>query len=484
MSTYRAQNALRKVAVDWASVGRHAAYGGGGALAGMGVNALLGNKSLASYLTSGAIGGAGGIGLDFLAKALEKKYGSVAAAIGLAPRKTEGSGFNMPDDYTATEVGAAGGAALGVTLEGRKAYQRAHRRSLRVKARLDLAEKQYGKQSAEYQKLKADYDSAMGALKQEEAALRAAGRKSTRKPTMPGAEPTAPTLETVRDLPNKRTITQNLRANGTIVETPMPQMPQLLQVDESLRPGEMPNYQTVIKQLRADAKAAERNMYDRTGTRGLAPNPALEEAAAFGARTARERLLSVENAERSAIADWHNRSNTFYAHQAGVRDANNTAKMKFGNDVRNWVESRRAGRNLVDRIYYDVMGLRAGELDRNAAKMAQFNSEQAAFKEQVRRAAEEDMARRRAHAENVSRHERLVANQRAQQALGEAPVAPNAPNRKAIAKAERKRFAQKGAGWRNLGKGALKTALLSALFSVGGGLVDTARANTGFVYGR
>lgn len=61
MSTLRAQYALRKVAFNWAKLGERAAYGAGGAGVGLATNALLGNKSLASYLTGGALGLGGGL---------------------------------------------------------------------------------------------------------------------------------------------------------------------------------------------------------------------------------------------------------------------------------------------------------------------------------------------------------------------------------------------------------------------------------------
>lgn len=60
---------LRKQAYGWKDFGRQAVFTGAGAGTGALVNYLLGNKTLSSYLISGGIGAAGGLGMERLLNA-------------------------------------------------------------------------------------------------------------------------------------------------------------------------------------------------------------------------------------------------------------------------------------------------------------------------------------------------------------------------------------------------------------------------------
>lgn len=75
MTTLRAQNALRKVAFDWGKAGKHGAYIAGGTGAGLLTNALLGNKSLLSYILSGGLGAGAGLGTEALVDYIRRKRG-------------------------------------------------------------------------------------------------------------------------------------------------------------------------------------------------------------------------------------------------------------------------------------------------------------------------------------------------------------------------------------------------------------------------
>lgn len=115
MITRRANNALRKVAVDWDAIGRHALFGGGGAGLGLATNALLGNKSLLSYLLSGGIGAGAGLGAEALINKLQDKGevpAAAAAAVADAQAKEDGSSIFTPGPITygtaAVAVPAAG----------------------------------------------------------------------------------------------------------------------------------------------------------------------------------------------------------------------------------------------------------------------------------------------------------------------------------------------------------------------------------------
>lgn len=147
MISTKAKSALRKVAVDWDAVGRHAAFGAGGAGTGLLTNYLLGNDSLTSYLLSGGIGAGGGLLLDaILNSGKGKKSGG---------KKESKVKVTDPMSYDLTALGAAGGVTTDIVRHQRE-KSKAGKAAEAENARLEQAAKDVVEQK------KLDYDTKKG----------------------------------------------------------------------------------------------------------------------------------------------------------------------------------------------------------------------------------------------------------------------------------------------------------------------------------